>query len=306
MARPLMLNYKISTIMKQFYSIKIPSPCNENWNRMTPNEKGRFCNSCSKTVIDFTYMDTFEIQDFINTNKGKSICGHIKQSQLDSINLEIPIQSINKDIQFHRLFLYALLITMGTTLLSCTMDNGNIKKIDSVEIVDTSSKTIDSTPKPTCSINNNNTKLEKVINSNETIEGLMVVGDITYSENHNPKELFNFYNVDMLPEFPNTPKNLNKIEKRKFFQNEIVHFVKTNFNHNTSTNLGLKGKQKILVRFEIDKDGKTNLLKVRAPHLLLEKETKRVLQQLPVFKPARKKQKVVSVLYNLPITVNFD
>lgn len=28
------------------YEIKIPKPCNEKWNAMTPTEKGAFCSNC--------------------------------------------------------------------------------------------------------------------------------------------------------------------------------------------------------------------------------------------------------------------
>ena len=52
----------------------IPKPCHENWEQMTPNEKGRFCSSCSKTVIDFTKPNSFtEIQDFEN------VCGRFNR-----------------------------------------------------------------------------------------------------------------------------------------------------------------------------------------------------------------------------------
>ncbi|WP_309608991.1 hypothetical protein [Flavobacterium sp.] len=36
--------------------ITIPNPCTENWNKMSKTEKGRFCNSCNKLVIDFSKM----------------------------------------------------------------------------------------------------------------------------------------------------------------------------------------------------------------------------------------------------------
>lgn len=127
--------------MKSPYKIAIPKPCHENWLEMTPNEKGRFCQSCSKTVVDFTNMKTNEIQEFVHNNKQQRICGHIKQNQLDAINLQISDTIFEQKLSFHKLFLLALLLAMGTSLFSCSDDKGNTKKIESVEIVE---KVIDS------------------------------------------------------------------------------------------------------------------------------------------------------------------
>lgn len=65
--------------------IIIPKPCNENWNSMSPNKNGRFCNSCNKTVIDFTKMNNPEIQKYFTENSGEErICGHFKLNQIET------------------------------------------------------------------------------------------------------------------------------------------------------------------------------------------------------------------------------
>lgn len=130
--------------MSTHYSISIPKPCHEDWSKMTPNEKGRFCKSCTKTVVDFTKMNPDAIQDYLRNNKNQRICGHIKKSQLDSINLRIPEAIIHQNQSFHRLFLLALLISMGMTLFSCEDENGQKKKIESIEVVETKTKVKDS------------------------------------------------------------------------------------------------------------------------------------------------------------------
>ncbi|WP_299097198.1 energy transducer TonB [uncultured Winogradskyella sp.] len=173
--------------MKSHYSISIPKPCHEDWSKMTPNEKGRFCKSCTKTVVDFTKMSPDAIQHYLHNNKDQRICGHIKQSQLDSINLRIPEAVIHQNQSFHRLFLLALLISMGMTLFSCEDENGQKKKIESVEVVETKTKVIDTL------LNNNEKKeiqqdsLIKKDKSSKTeikvpqIEGMMIIetlGDI--------------------------------------------------------------------------------------------------------------------------------
>lgn len=47
------------------YQIEIPLPCHENWDAMTANEKGRFCNSYSKSVIDFSNYSAAEILQYL-------------------------------------------------------------------------------------------------------------------------------------------------------------------------------------------------------------------------------------------------
>lgn len=67
--------------MKQKIQINIPEPCHEGWQNMTPVEKGRFCASCQKIVLDFTYLSDNEIINLVNKND--NLCGRINVSQLN-------------------------------------------------------------------------------------------------------------------------------------------------------------------------------------------------------------------------------
>ncbi len=62
--------------------ITIPKPCHENWELMTPQEKGRFCSVCSKTVRDFTTASDREIAEVFSTSE-EAICGNFYESQLN-------------------------------------------------------------------------------------------------------------------------------------------------------------------------------------------------------------------------------
>jgi CarboxypepD_reg-like domain len=67
--------------MKQIL-ITIPEPCHENWNNMGPVEKGRFCGSCSKQVVDFSMMNDGEMAAYLSSTNGK-VCGRFNESQLN-------------------------------------------------------------------------------------------------------------------------------------------------------------------------------------------------------------------------------
>jgi len=62
--------------------ISIPQPCHENWHEMTPNERGRFCASCQKTVVDFTDWTDKMLIDFLLKNKTVT-CGRFTNIQLE-------------------------------------------------------------------------------------------------------------------------------------------------------------------------------------------------------------------------------
>lgn len=62
--------------------LSIADPCHENWDDMLPEEKGRFCLSCQKTVVDFTQMSDRQIFDYFKNYKGNT-CGQFSPAQLD-------------------------------------------------------------------------------------------------------------------------------------------------------------------------------------------------------------------------------
>ncbi len=65
------------------YLLHINEPCTQNWDEMTPTEKGRFCASCQKTVFDFTTATDNEIIKHIEKMNGNMFCGQFEEGQLN-------------------------------------------------------------------------------------------------------------------------------------------------------------------------------------------------------------------------------
>jgi len=121
--------------MKTSYQLSVPKPCHENWDQMSPDQKGKFCNACATTVVDFTGMPSDAIKKYLVQHAGQKICGKFNPSSLDAINVSISEEVIAQKYSFRRAFLLALFITMGTTLVNCTNIEGKKQKIESVEVV---------------------------------------------------------------------------------------------------------------------------------------------------------------------------
>ncbi len=79
--------------MKNLY---IPNPCSENWETMSPQEKGKFCSICSKCVIDFTEKQPQEIEQVFKEkqNSNKEICGRFLNHQLNIENKKLSLLEI--------------------------------------------------------------------------------------------------------------------------------------------------------------------------------------------------------------------
>ncbi|MFD2587874.1 carboxypeptidase-like regulatory domain-containing protein [Croceitalea marina] len=95
------------------YKITIPEPCSEDWNKMTATQKGAFCKSCAKEVIDFTHTPKSVLAKKIKT--GASICGRFKPEQLNT-----PLPTLSQS-QFRRnaaMLGFTSLLALGTPLVA--------------------------------------------------------------------------------------------------------------------------------------------------------------------------------------------
>ena len=87
--------------------LTISTPCTKSWDEMTSNAGGRFCDQCSKTVIDFTTWSDSALYNFF-AKKPQHVCGRFVNTQLHR-PIHIPHQPHSR--------LYRMTIAMGLTLL---------------------------------------------------------------------------------------------------------------------------------------------------------------------------------------------
>jgi hypothetical protein len=78
--------------MQNLKSISIPEPCHQSWQQMTPVTQGRHCESCCKTVTDFTKMTNSEIINYLSSNT--NTCGRFEKHQLSNINTQLHIDNM--------------------------------------------------------------------------------------------------------------------------------------------------------------------------------------------------------------------
>jgi hypothetical protein len=68
--------------MAKQIQIEIPKPCHENWDTMSPEQKGKFCGVCSKTVVDFSLMGDGQILETLKKSTN-GVCGRFSTDQLE-------------------------------------------------------------------------------------------------------------------------------------------------------------------------------------------------------------------------------
>ncbi|PKH49886.1 hypothetical protein CXF68_03850 [Tenacibaculum sp. Bg11-29] len=323
------------------FKLTIPKPCNESWDKMTPNEKGKFCKLCAKTVVDFTTKSTSQIKDYLIENKGKRVCGHFYKKQLDSIVIQLPETTFNQSLSFQKIFLLALIFAMGTTLFSCTTNTGKVQKIDKVEIIDSIiiieditdieldgfvipvlkkdsvKKELKIPPLPSVEgITVIETVLEEPFNIDTIIEvpemeviepedvirgGIRDNSDLEYES---IKTFFYSREVNYPPIFLQD-ENLPKENLINVFDKRIKQFLKDNYDSKIHESLSLlKGAKKLYVRISINARGMISKVEVRAPHEKIKTHVKDVLKKLPQLLPATKDGKKVSVMHVFSIVLD--
>ena len=78
--------------MKQHVNISISKPCTEQFNAFNKTDKGGFCKSCQKEVVDFRRMSDKQLTNYFK-NKSGNTCGYFDTSQLMR---DLPIQDVKQ------------------------------------------------------------------------------------------------------------------------------------------------------------------------------------------------------------------
>ena len=99
--------------MKKKFTLEIANPCTENFDKMIPNSKGSFCDSCAKNVIDLSKKSNSEIARFVVENKSKNICARIKTTQLQE---EFEYNEISKINNFKYAAIAASVLLASNTV----------------------------------------------------------------------------------------------------------------------------------------------------------------------------------------------
>jgi hypothetical protein len=97
--------------------IVLKNPCSENWDSMHPDAAGRFCQSCQKSVIDFSLKTDHEIQVFLKDKQGEALCGRFYIHQVERIRIEIDQKILVSNIPFWQKFLAVVLVCFGPDLI---------------------------------------------------------------------------------------------------------------------------------------------------------------------------------------------
>lgn len=103
--------------------LHIPNPCREDWNQMLPEEQGRHCRICCKTVVDFTSWEPEAISNYIMQRKEERICGHFNANQLyNTVKLKAlnwPALIAVSGLSFLRKVAALIVVVFGFAASSC-------------------------------------------------------------------------------------------------------------------------------------------------------------------------------------------
>lgn len=265
----------------------IPSPCPEDWEKMKIGLTSRFCESCTKDVMDFTKMSRQEILEYLLENQGQRTCGRILSSQLDFTRRDIVVtlHQMKKRYPRHQLPM-AVMFIAGMMLAGCDgTGERRVTKATEVTVLEKATKEVKKESKTKIEKKNNYTPDHEI-----ELQGLVAYHPEIYDSINRitPKnKIFDFVEEDA--EFPGGSEKLTA-------------FIAKNFNQLV---INEKVKGKVFVVFVVEKDGSISNVKImRGLSPEVNREAIRVVESLPSFKtPGKNKGKAVRSRFILPILI---
>ena len=108
--------------------IQIDKPCSEDFKTFKKTDNGGFCNSCKKTVVDFTKMSDQEILTYFSNEKSKT-CGLFLESQLKSYSNLSLLSNKQKSTTFASSIFGISLVSILSLTNAYSQDKTNVTTI---------------------------------------------------------------------------------------------------------------------------------------------------------------------------------
>lgn len=115
--------------MPKSIQLNIAEPCHENWQNMTPQQQGRYCGSCQKTVVDFTMMSDQEVLNYF-LKADHNVCGRFADDQL---NKELKVTEKKK--RFSWAYVWNILVATFLVAKADAQDVNPKKPVEPVKEV---------------------------------------------------------------------------------------------------------------------------------------------------------------------------
>ena len=265
----------------------------------------RHCEKCEKKVMDFTTMSRTEIISYLLNNTSKSVCGRMKNTQLDFHQEDIPIiiEELKKSKNPHSFLILSLVCL---TLISCEPNNkydqNNSRNSNEIETtkgevaIDTSNievlGKIDANYNSKEEIKQSKMKEELLMGACIIQPEIEVQGMIAYQpdikQQENDSIVLKF--AEKMPEFNG---GINALFD--FMQKNVTYpeFEKNN---------NIEGT--VYVRFIVGRNGKIvkpTILKSVSGSINFDTEALKVINNMPNWIPGENNGEKVNVEYNLPI-----
>lgn len=281
--------------------LEIKEPCHEDWNKMKIGMISRHCDSCNKSVMDFTKMNRAEIITYILSNPNDQVCGRMTRDQFDFHHEDIPvlIETLSKTRNPNPFLIMALVCL---SLSACAQEQtvapskntevtlGEIeapRQIEKATRIDSIPEQIPLKGKVACEPTVTKGEVEPIMIGD--IEPVVQGGIGIYEPEtpHVKEKIYQF--AEKMPEY-------------KGGMDAMFEFIQSNLKYpKYEKDNGIQGN--VYVRFVVEKDGSLTqpvILKSVEGAKNFDSEVLRIIEMMPIWNPGENNGKAVPVYMTLP------